>query len=588
MSKRSFDVGLLQSAWTIMRDFVGRYPKASAITAVGLVVAGAIDGLGMLTLLPLLETISSNGTPENPSGAAAFMLEIMDTLGIPKTIPGMVQLFVLSIILKGLLLYAAHVYMQSVIVTVKRDIRMNLMNALTQVRWEYFAEQQAGRLSNLLIQESAGTSALAKATLSIGTAGFTTLAYLASVLFLSWQFAIFAAVAGLTVALILQGFVRVMRRDGQEYVELSRDFSGRLVDWLSSLKPLKAMGLDKRLSHYIAEKAEQLARVERRLVIAGQGLVLLREPLGAIAIGGMLVVAHAYMGIPIASLTVSIALFWRMATRIGELQKSLSVLAQQEHNFYGVQDSLKTLGDMREAETAGAAPPAAPLSLRFDGVSYTYGPGKPAVLHSISADIKPGLMNVLVGPSGAGKSTCLDLIGALIRPSEGRILVNGTDLATLDVAAWRSRIGYMPQEMVLLHDTIRANLTLNDPLLDDDKVRDSLRAAGALEFVDLLANGLDTVVGERGSSLSGGQRQRLALARALIRKPDLLLLDEATSALDTESEARLCEHLETLLPDITIVATTHRPALLERAGHVIRITKGHAREEDAPANQVAG
>src|SRR5690606_38977597 len=161
------------------------------------------------------------------------------------------------------------------------------------------------------------------------------------------------------------------------------------------------------------------------------------------------------------------------------------------------------------------------------------------VFGDLSLEIPAGAMTVLIGPSGAGKTTVIDLVIGLIRPQSGSIRVDGLDLTGIDLRAWRRLIGYVPQDTVLLHDSILHNVTLGDPALTTADAEQALRAAGIWDFVAALPEGLYTQVGERGGKLSGGQRQRVAIARALVNEPRLLILDEATSALDPTSEQEI-------------------------------------------------
>ena len=197
-----------------------------------------------------------------------------------------------------------------------------------------------------------------------------------------------------------------------------------------------------------------------------------------------------------------------------------------------------------------------------------------------------GALTVIIGASGAGKTSLLDLVCGLRQPNAGRILVNGVPLEPQSMPVWRESIGYVPQETVLLHATIRENVTLGVDV-PEAEIRTALEAAGAMPFIVRLPLGLDTVVGEHGSLLSGGERQRIAIARALVGQPRLLLLDEATSGLDTATEAALVATVAAMRGRVTVVAATHRPALLYAADHAYRLDDGHALRLDVPGRATA-
>ena len=222
--------------------------------------------------------------------------------------------------------------------------------------------------------------------------------------------------------------------------------------------------------------------------------------------------------------------------------------------------------------------------LRFDGVGFGYDTAGD-VLRGIDLALPAGSLTVLSGASGAGKSTLLDLVGGLIVPAAGRILIDGAPL-TADLApAWRRSVGYMAQEAFLFHDSIRANLAWADPAASDERMRDVLQLAGLAELLRDLPQGLDTVVGDRGTSLSGGERQRLALARTLLRAPRLILLDEPASALDVRNEDRLLETIAGLRGRTTIVLVTHRPAAIAGADRYLTLVEGKLRTASPSASE---
>ena len=193
-----------------------------------------------------------------------------------------------------------------------------------------------------------------------------------------------------------------------------------------------------------------------------------------------------------------------------------------------------------------------------------------------------------MGPSGSGKTTIIDLTIGLLQPREGCIELDGTALTDIDIKHWRSMIGYVPQDTVLLHDSIIHNVTLGDPTLTAEQAEQSLRAAGAWEFVTRLPEGVETIVGERGGKLSGGQRQRIVIARALINQPRLLILDEATSALDPESEEAVRQTMENLKGRLTILAISHNRAMVQAADAVYQMVDGRAELLDAASQLELG
>ncbi|MFE6821614.1 ABC transporter ATP-binding protein [Streptomyces sp. NPDC057690] len=217
-------------------------------------------------------------------------------------------------------------------------------------------------------------------------------------------------------------------------------------------------------------------------------------------------------------------------------------------------------------------------SVTFEDVGYAYDNGSAAV-RDFTLSVTPGETVALVGASGAGKSTVLSLVIGFIRPTSGRVLLDGTDMNSLDLRTYRRFVSVVPQESILFDGTIRENVAYGmEDEADEETVRAALRDANALEFVERLPEGLHTLVGERGARLSGGQKQRLAIARALIRDPKVLVLDEATSALDTRSEALVQQALARLLRGRTTFVVAHRLSTVRGADRIVVMGEGRILE----------
>jgi ATP-binding cassette subfamily B protein len=214
----------------------------------------------------------------------------------------------------------------------------------------------------------------------------------------------------------------------------------------------------------------------------------------------------------------------------------------------------------------------------FRGVGHTYPESDRPSVADFDLDVRPGETIALVGGSGAGKSTVLNLVIGFLRPSEGRILLDGADMETLDLRDYRSWLSVVPQESILFEGSVRENVTYGMEDVPEETVRAALRDANALEFIDRMPHGLDTVVGERGARLSGGQKQRLAIARALIRDPRVLILDEATSALDSRSEALVQQALTRLVRGRTVFVVAHRLSTVRNADRIVVLDDGRIAE----------
>ncbi|MGN9839408.1 ABC transporter ATP-binding protein [Nonomuraea sp. H19] len=262
-------------------------------------------------------------------------------------------------------------------------------------------------------------------------------------------------------------------------------------------------------------------------------------------------------------------LFTLLAFPIRALGWVLAELPRSVVGWERVQAVLEATGSMEYGQTATTS--AAPAELEVRGVSYAYG--ETEVLHDVSFDVPAGRTVALVGPTGSGKSTLVQLLARLVDPDAGQVLLDGVDLRQLAYGGIAESVALVPQQTFLFDDTVRGNVALGLETTDED-VWAALRLAQADGFVARLGSGLNTRVGERGTSLSGGQRQRLALARAVVRRPRLLILDDATSSVDPQVEARILYGLRDAAESSTVVVVAYRMATIALADEVVYLDRG--------------
>jgi len=268
-----------------------------------------------------------------------------------------------------------------------------------------------------------------------------------------------------------------------------------------------------------------------------------------------------------------------MQTRVNEILTDLpayhrieTFLKQcAEHSEAGEPDAGATVPN-------GAAQPLLERELRLRDVRFAYAAGAPVVLDGLSLEFEAGKITAVAGLSGAGKSTVADLVMGLLVADEGAVEADGVAITRANARAWRRRIGYVSQDTLLFHDTIRANLLWALPGASDAQLAAAISAASA-DFVYGLGQGIETVVGDRGMMLSHGQRQRIALARALLLRPSLLILDEATNSLDLENEESILRVVKGL--GVTTLLISHRPSAVAAADRVYVLEKGKVKMSGA-------
>jgi len=561
--------GSIASILRIGWYFLSFYRRLAVIVFVFLFLSSVVEGIGLLAVLPMLSIAlgdTSSDSMVTKAAEAGFA-----TLGLQPSVEGLLIFIVMAITLKAMLIWFGMRFVGNAMAQVQTDLRLALTEALMRARWSYFVRQSVGRLANAFATEPDRASGAVFSCINFFVVGTSVGVYLVSALLVSPWVSLAAAVSACFVMVALGGFVRRARTAGQAQTTGVNTMVGRLTDVLQGLKPIKAMGLEDRVSPLVRQDAEVVNTALRGQVVAKVALRAFQEPIAAAVLAGGMVLAFSIGGVSMSELMVLGVLFWRTMAQVGGLQKMIQSTVIGESALWSIRDAIAEAEAQRERPHSGHTPTFED-AIVFDRVVFSHD--TQTVIDGLSMTIPANRITALVGASGAGKTTILDLVTGLYEPKDGRILVDGVSLADIDLRQWRRLIGYVPQETFLFNGSVFVNVTMGCEELSEDDVRAALSASGALAFVEALPEGWHTHVGERGQRFSGGQRQRLAIARALVRKPRLLVLDEATTAMDPTTERQVCETLREISRSVGILAVSHQPMMSSVADQTIHLEKG--------------
>jgi ATP-binding cassette subfamily C protein len=563
-----------------LRYFTRRYPWQSITVLACLVVGGLMEGLGLSAFLPLMSFVMRGAdAPKQATGFEATVNGAFERIGLVPSLEVMLGFIVAVILCKATLLLIANRRVGYMVARVATDLRLALLRALLTSRWGYYTRLPLGIAPNAMGTEATRAANSYHYLAQVLAGGIEVLFSLGVAVAISWQVTIAALAAGTLTLTALHGFVRVTRRAGKRQTAIMRSLVSQLTDALLVLKLLKATGRESLIGPLLEEDTRKLNKALRKQVSSKESLHALQEPILVVFACIGIYVGTRLQVVP-ASLLVLVLVFARTLGVMNRMQRKFQDLAVDESALANMRELIAASESQREV-AGGTRAPTFERGINLRGIRFSYD-GAP-VFEGLDLEIPRGSITAIIGPSGAGKTTVVDLATGLVRPDAGQVLVDGVPLDELDLGRWRRCVGYVTQETLLFHDSIRMNVTLGDPDLGDAEVERALRDAGAWEFVCARAEGVNASVGERGALLSGGQRQRIAIARALAHRPKLLILDEATAALDPEAEAAVWATVADLRGKTTVVAISHQPALLGVADRAYRIEKYRAtRAERAP------
>ena len=561
--------------------FARTYPWRSLVMLGCLLLAAIAEGIGLSTLLPLLSLATEASAELHPvAGHKQSQLEqvirtAFASVGLEPTIGMLLVLMVVSMVGKALLVLLAQKQVGYTVARVATDLRLALIRAILAARWEFFVRQPAGSFANAFTTETSRAAHAYQSSATIVAALIETLLYTGVALTVSWQATLVAIIVGVLIVFSLHRLVRMTRRAGKRQALSLKALLGRLADMLYAVKALKAMARETQVALLLEKETRRLNRALRREVFSKEVLKALQEPFIVAALAGGMYVALTYWAVPLKTLILMALLFGRALASFSKVQKQYQQMVTGESAFWSLQDTINRTKAAREL-SLGTAHPTVRRDITLREVNFSYNDHR--VLRQVSLAIPVGQVTAIVGPSGAGKTSIVDLIVGLVRPQAGDVWLDDSPLADINLTAWRQTVGYVPQETLLLHESVFVNITLGEPGITEAEVAMALQAAEAWDFIASLPEGIHTAVGERGLRFSGGQRQRIAIARALVHKPQLLILDEATASLDPVSEAAICATVRKLRGTTTILAVTHQPALLDIADRVYRLEHGAAQQ----------
>lgn len=542
---------------------------------------GAIlEGIGINATIPLISFLVNHGAPTD--FISRTIQSVFSFLHITFTFRYLLALIVGLFISRALatILFG---YIRGVITS---DFQSNeseeILRKTFHASWPFLLKQKLGFVHNTLVRDIQLTSSLLE-VLGQAIQSFTGfLMYLVVALNISPRMTLATLVAGAVLLGIVRPLMRRMQVMADAMSITEKKVSQFLSEHVLGMKAVKASGAEEQSLAYSHSLFAYLRQLYIKKALVRALSTSLFQPFSIFFVIILFTISYRSPDFNLLSFAATLYLIQKIFTYLESGQSalgSMSELVPYARNVLLFKELLTEHTEVRH--DAANETFAFSSKLEFANVSLHYQ-GEVAALADVSFSIAYGETVGLIGPSGAGKTTIADLLLRLFEPTGGDILVDGTSLSKIDINQWRSRIGYVAQDIFLLNDTIEENIRFYFPDLSHDDIVVAAKQANIYDFVMSLKDGFQTLVGDRGVMLSGGQRQRVVLARALARKPSILLLDEATSALDTESEKLIQHAIYALRGHITVLIIAHRLSTIEKTDRVIVLVKGRVVEQGSP------
>ena len=537
--------------------------KGLLMAGMGLMVINRVAGLVLpISSKPLLDTVLS---PQHPRA---------------DLLPGIIALVFSAMLVQAITSFSLTQLLSKAGQRLIAEMRRQVQRHVGLLSVAYYDENRTGTLVARIMTDVEGVRNLVGTGLVDFVGGMLT-AVLAFIWLLHLSVAVTLtvfSVMGVFVFFLQYGF-KTIRPIFRDRGKINAEVTGRLTESLGGVRVIKGYHAEEREAAVFAGGVERLlANVMKSLTMTSTLSAASTTVLGLVSAIVMWLGGHRVLG---NTWTVGTYFQYNMflAFMIAPVFQMVNIGTQLTEAFAGLDRTNEIMAEVEENRSPGRTVKMAAIqgTVRFEDVEFAYDEGKP-VLHGIGLVAEPGTVTALVGSSGSGKSTIISLLCAFHTPTTGRVVVDGADLAHVDLNTFRSQLGVVLQDSFLFDGTIRENILFSRPNATEEQFLFACRTARVDEFAERYPDAYDTIVGERGVKLSGGQRQRLSIARALLAEPRILILDEATSSLDSESEAMIQAGLNQLMQGRTTFVIAHRLSTIRRADQILVVEGGRILE----------
>lgn len=564
----------------ILREFK-YFPRIVFLSLLFTLLAAGFEGLGVGTILTFLKSLTDTSAPLQTGIGWVDVWILGSNAPANERLYRLSTLLVLVTLCRSLFTYFAFKYAGIGKFRLGYQLRLRIFEQLESLPLSYFAKTRSGELVNSMTNEVQQIMQAFDLFNTIVIQGSMLLVYLGSMFLMSWQLSLVTVVMFSVLSSGVSLIIKQVRKASVERSMASSAYVSVSLEFINGVRTVQAFAGQAFERRRFNQKNQAFLDTSVNTVSIMALVGPLIEGIATAVIIAMVVAAVVVL-VPSGALEIaSLLTFLFVLFRLLPLIKGLNAACARIMNFYGSfqkisevltrRDKVYLINGYRRFESLRQG-------ISFKSVDFGYESSQ-MVLRNINLRLEKGKTTALVGASGAGKSTLADLIARFYDPNSGQILIDGVDLRDLEINSFRRKLAVVSQDTFIFNDSIRNNIAYALDSVSDADVIGAARLANAQDFIQDLPEGLDTVLGDRGVKLSGGQRQRIAIARALLRDPEILILDEATSALDSVSEQLIQESIEKLSKGRTVIAIAHRLSTIVQADKVVVLGDGEVLEQ---------
>ena len=555
-----------------------------AIAIICTLVGAALDGVSVSLIASFLQGLTNPNKPPIQTGVVWFDVIVLATKASPSgRVYRLSGVILLVIWLRAILIYWSQLYTGLAQCHLSDRIRKLIFDQLQSLSLSYYSQINSGEPLNSITREVNELKQAFNLIANLILLCSTLIAFILSMFWLSWQLSLIVVLLFGLISVGLSTLIARVREASFAVPQANGELTSVALEFIRGIRTVQASATQNFEQRRFYRATAKVMKAETRVKIVSALVRPVAEAVSGTVLIGIVIGAFAFFikqgDLNPASLLTFLFVLFRLIPLLAQANQDRENLSRFQGSISNIKELLRR--DNKAYLTNGSVPfTQLQQQIEFVGTDFGYN-SQELVLNNIDLTIAKGETTALIGASGAGKTTLVDLIARFYDPTGGKILIDGIDLRDWEINSLRRRMGIVSQDTFIFNASVRDNIAygLEEEDINEKAVIGAAQLANAWEFIQELPQGLATVLGDRGVRLSGGQRQRIAIARAILRNPEILILDEATSALDSVTERLIQESLDRLTTGRTVIAIAHRLSTIVRSDKVVVMNQGSIVEQ---------
>ena len=552
----------------ICSKHLGIFKFRTLIISILLLVASILDGFSIITILPAVNSFQ----PSDESEISTKIGETLELIGLQQNVQTYVLLIIILVLSKSFFIYFSKKIVGYEIADLSRSLRLSLITKYLNSKWLNIINFSQGEITNLMTLQVNRSTSLFGSFCDIISVFLNLIIYLSIALMISVNITLLSIFWSLSLIILMSYFLNLSKRAGKSQTLAGKFMSNKISDMFNSIKSQKVMGEEFRVINNIDTESIKLRNSVKKVVHYHAILAALQEVLLVLSLGILILYIYVNNILPLSEVLVLMIIFHRIFSQTVRIQSSFqkiySNISSLEEIERTIKESIKNQENLNKNKTNIS------IFKKLKIVNLSISLSRKKILDKVNLSINANQITTIFGPSGSGKSTLVNVISGLLQPDKGDIFVDGKNLKYIDILAWRSKIGYIPQDIMLIDSSLRDNIIYGQKDIEDENIYKVLK----LVKIDLKKEfpklGLNTIIGDRGNKISGGQKQRIALARILIKKPNFIILDEPTSNLDKKTEKNIFGTFLEISKQIPVLVISHNENLIKKSDLCYELKEG--------------